>query len=305
MTYKNALISIYIPTKNRASKLEQALSSCFSQSYQIFEVIVVDDGSTDSTPVVVKNFQRYKQALNYIRFESSRGAPIARNTAINHANGFFITGLDDDDYFAPNRLEDFIRHYESKWSFLCTTAVEVNPYIKVPSMESTHPITIGDIKCRNAVGNQIFIEASRIRSIGGFDSTFSAWQDYDCWFRLISTYGDALKLGNNSIFVCSDMTTRITSSASATIGYKQFTEKHEKLLNEKEKKNQFINDLINRKVKFTLRETIRIGFTHKSTSRMLRLYARTHFPYAYQLLLLIFFKLRQYIRSYHPVDECE
>lgn len=93
------LISIYIPTHNRRKLLERAVKSVQQQTYLNIELIIVDDGSSDSTwdylnDIANKNIRIFKH-------EQPLGACAARNLAIKHAKGKFITGLDDDDEFQP------------------------------------------------------------------------------------------------------------------------------------------------------------------------------------------------------------
>jgi glycosyltransferase involved in cell wall biosynthesis len=94
------LISIVICTYNRAHFLPQTLESVFAQSYEAVEVIVVDDGSTDNTPRLMK---RYEGRVHYLR-QNNQGVTVARNTGLHLAKGEFIAFHDDDDLMAVNRI---------------------------------------------------------------------------------------------------------------------------------------------------------------------------------------------------------
>src|SRR5690554_6219698 len=104
-------ITVYIVTKNRIEQLKAALRSVEGQSYRDFEIIVVDDGSTDATPEFLTSYHS-TTAFRWERNEISLGAPAARNKAIKLASGEFITGLDDDDRFHP----DLLTHFMQNWS---------------------------------------------------------------------------------------------------------------------------------------------------------------------------------------------
>jgi len=96
-------VSVIVPTHNRADLLPRAISSVLGQSYHHLECIVVDDGSTDGTEQVVKQFT--DDRLVYLRHETNRHASAARNTGMAYSNGELIAFLDDDDEWLANKLE--------------------------------------------------------------------------------------------------------------------------------------------------------------------------------------------------------
>jgi len=100
---KGPLVSVIIPTHNRAHLLPRAISSVLGQSYHHLECIVVDDGSTDETARVVKELTDHR--LVYLCHETNRHASAARNTGMAHSNGEVIAFLDDDDEWLANKLE--------------------------------------------------------------------------------------------------------------------------------------------------------------------------------------------------------
>jgi glycosyltransferase involved in cell wall biosynthesis len=95
-------VSVVIPTYNRAKVLSRAVKSVLNQGYRDFEIIVVDDGSTDNTEQVVGAFD--KQQVKYVRHEKNMGPAAARNTGIGHANGKYIAFQDSDDEWFPQKL---------------------------------------------------------------------------------------------------------------------------------------------------------------------------------------------------------
>ena len=94
--------SVIVPVFNRAHVLERALRSVLAQSYQDFEIVVVDDGSSDNPRAVLDKIQDSR--IRYLR-QDNQGGGMARNTAINAAKGRFIAPLDSDDVFLPLHLE--------------------------------------------------------------------------------------------------------------------------------------------------------------------------------------------------------
>ena len=108
------LVSVYIPTYNRSSLLKRAVQSVLSQTIKDIEVIVVDDNSTDDTHEVISKLQKSDDRVVYLKNNKNMGACFNRNRAISEARGKFVTGLDDDDFFLPMRLENFITYWEHK-----------------------------------------------------------------------------------------------------------------------------------------------------------------------------------------------
>lgn len=105
------LVSVIIPAFNRADALCRAIQSCLCQTIQDLEIIVVDDGSTDATSSVVRNF--HDRRVRLLRHPTNRGAAGARNTGILHAYGQFIAFLDSDDEWLPHKLEKQLRVFDT------------------------------------------------------------------------------------------------------------------------------------------------------------------------------------------------
>ena len=104
MSLRRPTVSVIIPTYNRAHLLERSIQSVLDQTYQDFELIVVDDGSTDNTEEIVARFG--DDRIRYIRRNQSSGSPAApTNTGIKAARGEYIAIQDSDDEWLPGKLE--------------------------------------------------------------------------------------------------------------------------------------------------------------------------------------------------------
>ncbi len=184
---KEKFISICIPTHNRAVYLKEAIQSALNQNYNNYEIVIVDDGSTDNTKEVVENFNSEK--IRYI-FKENSGAPETRNRCITEAKGDFILWLDDDDLL----VEDLI-----------------NSYIKLLNNYPDSDVIYGELKSfgesdqhykyqdwyhNNSgmieflyIGSPIPHPGSMIRKnvykeIGNYDVSFKRAHDYQFWSRL-------------------------------------------------------------------------------------------------------------------------
>lgn len=192
------LISVYIPTKNRAQLLATAIESVRAQTHQDFEVIVVDDGSTDETPSYLAQLAAQEPRLRYITHAQSQGGPVARNAAISAARGEFVTGLDDDDSFTNDRLERFaqmwqqLEHAGSRLpSALYSQLNIVQNGVVVERTRKPESVGFDDLFRQNFIGNQIFAPRKNCLEAGLFRVGLPAWQDLEFFMRILKRFGSA------------------------------------------------------------------------------------------------------------------
>ena len=183
-------VSVIIPTHNRAGFLPQAIESVLSQSYANFELIVVDDGSTDETPALLSS---YGTALASLRQEN-RGPAAARNAGISAACHPLLAFLDSDDQFTKNKLE------------LQVSAMEAQPELLISHTQETwfrnghhlnqkkrHAKEGGDIFARSlelcVVGmSTVMVRRELFDRVGLFDESFPCCEDYELWLRASATH---------------------------------------------------------------------------------------------------------------------
>lgn len=108
----NPLISVIIPTYNRARMIKRAVESVLAQSYKNFEIIVVDDGSTDGTKEALSEYIN-KGEIKYI-LQNNAGPGVARNNGIQKARGELVAFLDSDDEWMPDKLEKQVKVFQQK-----------------------------------------------------------------------------------------------------------------------------------------------------------------------------------------------
>jgi len=100
---KQPIVSVIIPTHNRAGMLKRAIDSVLSQTYKDFELIIVDDGSKDNTRQVAESYK--DKRIRFFQHKTTKGASAARNTGIKKVRGKYLAFLDDDDEWIPKKLE--------------------------------------------------------------------------------------------------------------------------------------------------------------------------------------------------------
>ena len=197
------LVTVYIPTKNRLELLKRAIKSVKDQTYKNIEIIVVDDGSTDATPRYLSQ-QMAAGNLKAIFHEKSTGACVARNDAILCAQGYFVTGLDDDDYFLSNNR---IQYFLDKWNAIDVNiaglfdSVVVATKSKKLKRHESKSVTLRDLRESNALGSQIFAPKSYYVDVGLFDPNMPAWQDWDLWLRMSQKFGIFININQSSYLI--------------------------------------------------------------------------------------------------------
>lgn len=184
------LISVYIPTCDRRLLLTRAVQSVLDQTYPEIEVVVADDCSTDDTRATLQAWAARDARVRYVATGRRSGAPAARNLAIRASRGAFVTGLDDDDVFLPDRL---VRFFEF-WSAHCQPLDDVFLYARSRlvgpgrrAAETGAPAEASvDLMCKsNCVGNQVFAPKRLYERAGGFTEGLPAWQDMDLWLSML------------------------------------------------------------------------------------------------------------------------
>ena len=186
---RKPLVSIYIPTYNRSSLLKRAVQSVLSQTIKDLEVIIVDDNSTDNTSEVISILQKRDERVIYLKNNKNMGACFNRNRAISESRGKYITGLDDDDFFLPMRLENFLTYWEHKNSdsiALFSDKVINNINNRESSYSSKELVFFNDLCLKNQVGNQIFTLRDTLKTFT-YDEALSSWQDLDLWLNILNS----------------------------------------------------------------------------------------------------------------------
>lgn len=195
------LVTIYMPTRNRVNLLERAVESVLNQTYKNIELIVVDDGSDDNTLEYLDAISRKDSRLRFFCNYENKGACFSRNLAINNAKGEYITGLDDDDYFLPDRVRELVNFYEGGSYNVVYTNFLLKKKKLLKKIKRKKSCSYNDLLVCNHIGNQIFTKTEYIRQVGGFDANFMIWQDLDCWLRILAMYGKAENNGEYSYVV--------------------------------------------------------------------------------------------------------
>ncbi len=183
-------ISIIIPTFNRSALLKRALETVYKQTISNYEVIVIDDGSSDDTEEMMQ--AEFPSARYY--YQSNTGVSSARNKGLELAVGEWIAFLDSDDEWLPEKLDkQFALLKLNPTEKIChTEEIWVRNGVRVNQMKK-HRKTGGWIfpQCLPLCAmspSSIVIHRSIFDDVGGFDAGLPACEDYDLWLRITAKY---------------------------------------------------------------------------------------------------------------------
>lgn len=123
----NELVSIITPTYNCGKFIEETIKSVESQTYKNWEMIIVDDCSTDNTEEIVKKYISINSRIKYFKLEKNSGAAVARTRAMELANGEYMAFLDSDDLWTPEKLERQLEYMKkNNYAFTCTNYLQID-----------------------------------------------------------------------------------------------------------------------------------------------------------------------------------
>lgn len=182
----SALVSVVMPVRNRATIISAAIESVLAQSYPDWELVVVDDGSTDETAAVVQGFADRDARVRLVRGPAA-GVCAARNSGIAASTGRYTAFLDSDNVWVPELLEHSVAALEAGDAVAVYAAVEM-----VRDNDDDRFLAISGDRDDLLFGgnfvdlNTLVARSEAIAQIGGFDEALRRWVDYDLAIRLFA-----------------------------------------------------------------------------------------------------------------------
>ena len=188
---KNPLISVIVPTYNRAWIIKDAIDSILAQDFKKVEIVVVDDGSSDNTTEILAAYQKHD--IRVIR-QANKGVSAARNRGVAISEGQFIAFLDSDDMWLPHKLsvqmEFFNTHPDA---LICQTeeiwirkGSRVNP--KKRHQKPSGMIFEPSLYLCLVSPSAVMMKRDLFEEVGGFNESFRVCEDYDLWLRISCKY---------------------------------------------------------------------------------------------------------------------
>lgn len=186
------MVSIVVPVYNAQEYIARTLDSFISQSLQDWEVIIVDDGSTDNSSQIIKEYTQKDTRFKYYK-QTNAGVSVARNTGIKKASGQFISFCDSDDTWYPHNLErriHFLEENKLDWCFSNLTLINEND-IEIDTLKVQPTNLLEDVLSWN--GNSITTPSTitvrkKVVDKVKFDPKFSTAADQDFFIQIAANY---------------------------------------------------------------------------------------------------------------------
>lgn len=222
------LITVYITNYNYGKFIKNAIESVLVQTLQDFEIIIIDDGSTDNSHEIISQYEHNPKIS--IIYQQNKGLTVSNNIAISVAKGRYIMRLDADDYLDPNALKllynEFLAVPELGMAF--GDWYEVDEYDNVISIERRHDFNDNvSLMDQPAHGACTMFRLSYLEELQGYDESLTRQDGYELWFRFVKEY--KIKSINIPIFYYRKHGNNLTSDESELLETRaRILEKHGK-----------------------------------------------------------------------------
>lgn len=188
MASDKPLVSIVLPTHNGARYLKQAITSCIGQSYTLWELIIVDDASTDNTAEIIAAYQNTDVRIKSVRHHENKRLPAALNNGFAIARGRYYTWISDDNCFRDNAIGEMVKFLED------FPEVDV-VYADYSNMDedgnAIAHVTVGEpdkLFCGNCIGACFLYKKEVHQKLNGYAEDLFLAEDYDFWLRAYAIF---------------------------------------------------------------------------------------------------------------------
>lgn len=185
----NALVSLVLPTCNGSRYIQQSLRSVLTQTYQHWQLIIVDDGSNDATPDICQKLAAQEPRITIATNPSNLGLPASLNRGFSMARGSLLTWISDDNILAPHFLSSFVQAFNEDASL----EFAYSPYYIIDANGTNLGINRASIRCSvedlghvNCIGASSMYRSSLAQRVGEYDVDLFLVEDWDYWLRCLT-----------------------------------------------------------------------------------------------------------------------
>jgi len=210
------MFSVIIPLYNKEMYIERCIQSVLNQTYKSFEIIVVDDGSSD------KSVELIHKAFSNIRIinQQNQGVSVARNTGIQLAKHEYIAFLDADDYWHPNYLKSLFNIISDNEDVFIIGGHYTNKKDQLEKIELEKPLNYFKVKnyFKKAIKNTIYLTSATcvkrefFQQNSHFNKKLKSGEDLDVWFRILLTEKNAFYIKNTFVYYSNEDINQTTRS---------------------------------------------------------------------------------------------
>lgn len=181
-------VSVLLATRNRAQLLERAIASLRAQTWAELEILVLDDGSSDATPLLLERLAREDARLRWLRRETSQGLASALNVLISHSRGAWLARMDDDDVAYPRRIERQLAYMQAQRLDVCGTwyrrVAGWRRSVARPAVE--HDRIVAELLFQPPLLHpSVMLRRTVFERFGGYCEHAPHAEDYELWVRLL------------------------------------------------------------------------------------------------------------------------
>jgi len=186
MLKSKSLISIIIPCFNSGSTIQETLKSIQEQTYINYELILINDGSSDNTERILSDYATGKENISF-HSQDNRGQANARNLGLSIAQGEYLVFVDADDKLHPNFLEECVAVFNAD-STVNMVYTEMQTFERENKVYNLREFKLEEFLVTNCIPVFCMIRTCHMKSIGGFDETMGNNEDWECWIRFYKEF---------------------------------------------------------------------------------------------------------------------
>ena len=184
----NSLVTVYITSFNYAHFIRQSIESVLGQTLQDFELIIIDDGSTDNSRGIIEEYRSHGKVR--IIYQTNKGLNITNNIAMRLARGKYLVRLDADDFLRKDALAVMVQKLEKDddLGLVFPDYFYVNKEGEIIGQEKRHNFEEVSLYDQPAHGACTMIRLSFLKKTGGYNESFTCQDGYDLWIKFIAHY---------------------------------------------------------------------------------------------------------------------
>ncbi|WP_339660432.1 glycosyltransferase family 2 protein [Croceibacter atlanticus] len=187
MAVSNNLISVILPVFNGATYLSKAIESVLAQTYKNFELIIVDDCSTDNTNLIAQHYAQIDKRIQVIKNHENKNLPESLNIGHITSKGYYVTWMSDDNILNVNFLEVLLSHLLKKnTDFVFSNFDTINSSGEFLKTIDTNKIDL--LIFKNIIGASFLYKKKIFQELDGYDVNLQGVEDYDFWLRVALNY---------------------------------------------------------------------------------------------------------------------